>query len=191
MTELPGGEPVLDDELLYRRIPVSTKWYDLDRTPTLEPEAFRPNRNDDTGISVSRAKYKTVRQAATGRAGRKYYVAVVRARDLRGAGMEVAARPLSDDPSHAEITSLTYGNRKLKRAIEWRALLAELARGTTLSTSRRTVCDTRLLIANVATLTALQKRCPTQLFGSILARDSGGYSDRRPRSTSRLPPILP
>ncbi len=111
MTELLGGEPVLNDELLYRRIPVSTNWYDPDRTPPLEPEAFRPNRNDDTGISVSRAKYKTVYQAAMGRAGKEYYVAVVRAHDIRAAGMEVAARPLTDDPSHAEIG--TNGDRDI------------------------------------------------------------------------------
>jgi hypothetical protein len=55
----------------------------------------------------------------------EYFVAVLRASDLRAAGMEVAARPLPDDPSHAEITSLTYSNRKSKLAIEWRTLLAE------------------------------------------------------------------
>lgn len=125
MTDLLGCEPVLDDELLYRRVPASTNWFDPDRTPPLEPEAFRPNRNDDTGISVSRAKFKTAHQAAMGRPGKEYYVAVLRARDIRAAGMEVAARPLSNDPSHAEIISLTYSNRKSKQAIEWRALLAE------------------------------------------------------------------
>ncbi len=52
MTELLGGEPVLDDELLYRRIPASTKWYDPDRTPLLEPEAFRPNRNDPIAMTT-------------------------------------------------------------------------------------------------------------------------------------------
>jgi hypothetical protein len=94
MTELPGSEPVSDDELLYRRIPTSTGWYDANRVPPLEPEAFRPNRNDQAGISVARAKYKSVDQAAIGRAGKAYFVAVLRAGDLRAAGMEVAARPL-------------------------------------------------------------------------------------------------
>ncbi len=125
MTELPGSEPVQDDEILYRRTPATTNWYDPSRTPPLEPEAFRPNRNDDTGISLSRAKYKTAEQAAVGRAGNQYYVAVLRAGDIWAAGMEVAARPLPDDPSHAEIPTLTYDNRKSKQTIEWRALLAE------------------------------------------------------------------
>ncbi|HUG70894.1 MAG TPA: hypothetical protein VMM76_24310 [Pirellulaceae bacterium] len=125
MTELPGSDPILDDETLYRRIPVSTNWYDPNRSPALEPEAFRPNRNDESGISVARAKYTTMQQAALARVGKQYYVAVLRAGDIRAAGMELAARPLPDDPSHAEITSLTYESRKSKLAIEWRSLLAE------------------------------------------------------------------
>jgi hypothetical protein len=125
MTEPPGSEPVLDEELLYRRIPVSTGWYDANRTPPLEPEVFRPNRNDKTGISLARAKYKAIQQAASGRPGKQYHVAVLRAGDIRSHGMEIAARPLPDDPGHAEITSLTYDNRKSKQAIEWRTLLAE------------------------------------------------------------------
>ena len=98
MTELPGSDPILDDETLYRRIPASTHWYDPNRTPSLEPEAFRPNRNDESGISVARAKYTTMHQAALGRVGKQYYVAVLRAGDIRAAGMELAARPLSKLP---------------------------------------------------------------------------------------------
>jgi hypothetical protein len=89
MTELPGSDPILDDETLYRRIPESTNWYDPNRTPSLEPEAFRPNRNDESGISVARAKYTTMQQAALGRVGKQYYVAVLRAGDIRAAGMEL------------------------------------------------------------------------------------------------------
>mgnify|MGYP007026272002 CR=1 FL=1 len=122
MTHPPGSEPVLDEEILYRRIPASTNWYDPDRTPPLEAEAFRPNRNDESGVSLARAKYKTVEQAACGRAGKQYYVAVLRAGDMRAAGVDVAARPLADDPSHTEIPGLTYDNRKSKQAIEWRVV---------------------------------------------------------------------
>ena len=43
-----GTEPVADDELLYRRIPVSTKWY---TESGLSPEAFDPRRDETTGIS--------------------------------------------------------------------------------------------------------------------------------------------
>ena len=39
-------EPVGEGEILYRRIPVSTGWYQADKQPPLEPEAFRPTRSD-------------------------------------------------------------------------------------------------------------------------------------------------
>jgi hypothetical protein len=118
-------EPISDQEILFRRIPVSTGWYDPSRTPPLEPEAFRANRNDLAGISLSRAKYKTVEQAAEGRPGKSYYVAAFRAGDIRAAGMHVVASPTPADASHAEIANLTYDSRKSKQAVEWRALLAE------------------------------------------------------------------
>jgi hypothetical protein len=72
MTAMPDVEPISNDEILFRRIPVSTGWYDPSRTPPLEPEAFRPNRNDLTGISFSREKYETVDRAAQGRPGKSY-----------------------------------------------------------------------------------------------------------------------
>ena len=40
-------------------------------------------RNDVTGLSVSRAKYKSIQDAAKGLRGKAYYVAVLRAGDLR------------------------------------------------------------------------------------------------------------
>lgn len=57
--------------------------------------------------------------------GKSYYVALLRAADIRAAGMDVVPKPLPDDPGHAEIPELTYENRKSKQAIEWRTLLAE------------------------------------------------------------------
>ncbi|MBC8872772.1 MAG: hypothetical protein H8E44_25345 [Planctomycetes bacterium] len=125
MTEPPGVEPIEDDEILFRRVPASTGWYDPSRMPPLEPEAFRPNRNDLTGISLSRQKYKTVEQAAQGRPGKSYYVAAFRAGDIHAAGMHVVPSPTPDDTSHAEIADLTYDGRKSKQAMECRALLAE------------------------------------------------------------------
>ena len=114
-----------DEEILLRRVPASTGWYRPDQDPPLEPEAFRPNRNDTTGISLSRESYTTMEQAARGRSGKTYYVAVFRAGDLRRAGMEVVPRPVEGNPGHAEIGNLTYGSRKSRQATEWRFLLAE------------------------------------------------------------------
>jgi hypothetical protein len=124
MTQGPDVDPIADDEVLCRRIPASTGWYGPSRSPPLEPEAFRPNKNDTHGLSVSRQKYKSVEQAARGQPGKTYFVALLRAGDIRAAGMEVVPRPLPDDPGHAEIPELTYDTRKSKLAIEWRTRLA-------------------------------------------------------------------
>jgi hypothetical protein len=106
----PGSEPVAPDELLYRRVPLI--WYSPDTG--LSPQAFDPHKiNDTTGLSVSRAKYKTIDQAALGQPGKSYYVAVLRAVDLFQHGIQVVPRPnLPDDPGHAELPDLTAHNRK-------------------------------------------------------------------------------
>jgi len=117
-------EPISDDELLYRRIPAALHLYDPNAAPQLLPDAFRPNANDTTGLSVYRAKYKSVEEAARGRPDKQYYLAVLRAGDLRASGIEVVARPLESDPGHAEIPALTYQDRKTDRVLEWKVLLA-------------------------------------------------------------------
>jgi hypothetical protein len=49
----------------------------------LNDQAFAPHkRQDTTGISVSRARFKSVVEAAKGRPGKSYYVAVLRAGEL-------------------------------------------------------------------------------------------------------------
>jgi hypothetical protein len=120
-----GTEPVADDELLYRRIPASQGYYDPAIDPMPSPLAFKPTRNDLEGLSIYRAKYKSVEEAARGQPGKSYYVAVLRAADLRAVGIDVVPSPLKDDPEHAEIPGLTYDNRKLMPYFEWQTLLAE------------------------------------------------------------------
>ena len=83
MADFDSVQPVLDDEVLYRRIPASTGWYQGDKVPPLDPEAFRPNRYDITGISLSRENHTPIEEAARGQPGKDYYVAVFRAGDLR------------------------------------------------------------------------------------------------------------
>lgn len=123
-----GYEPIADDELIYRRVPVSTGWYDS-TSQDLMPEAFGPRKDDISGISVSRAKYKTVEQAAQGRPGKSYYVAVLLAGDIRRAGMTIEPRPEVPggiDPSHAEIIDLNAANRKEAITEDRQARLAKL-----------------------------------------------------------------
>jgi hypothetical protein len=124
MPALDGTEPIADDELLFRRIPVSQNWYDpaVDSKPS--PEAFRPTQVDTTGLSLSRDKYKRIEEVGRAVQGRRFYVAVLRAADLRAEGIPVEPHPIPDDPGHCEIPGLTYGNRKVDQSLEWKTLLA-------------------------------------------------------------------
>ena len=124
-------EPVADDELLYRRVPASTGWYD----PTsgmLKSEAFAPHKvNDATGLSVSRGKYKLLEEAALGRPGKTYYIAVINAGELRQAGIDVVPQPhlpSGYDPSHAELPGLNSSNRKATETLERQRVLVSLCR---------------------------------------------------------------
>ncbi|MHB1038251.1 MAG: hypothetical protein ACYC35_27825 [Pirellulales bacterium] len=123
-----GSEPVEDGELLYRRIPASTGWYDP-AAGVLKAEAFGPHKTQDiTGLSVARAKYKSIEEAARGTLGKSYFVAVLRASDLRKQGIDISPQPdLPDgrrDPAHAELPGLRADNRKATQTLEWQRLLA-------------------------------------------------------------------
>lgn len=119
----PGSESIADDELLYRRIPVSKNWYSNDG---LSPEAFDPRDDETTGISFYRAKYVTIEQAARGLSKKGYYVASFRASDLAANGIIVVPRPEADDPGHAELPDLRFDNREADEALGLKHLLAEL-----------------------------------------------------------------
>ena len=119
-----GTEPIADEEFLYRRIPASTDWYSTETG--LKPEAFGPLKTDATGLSISRAKYKSIEEAARGRPGKSYYVAVLRAGDLRQNGIEPAPKPMPDDPGHAELPDLNADNRKTDQTLELQRVLVSL-----------------------------------------------------------------
>lgn len=126
----PGEEPLVDDELIYRRIPTQPEFFNPAIDPDPTPRAFRPRKDDKTGISVYRAKYKSPEQVATNDRGKQFFVAVLNVGELRARGIEVAPDPnLPDDPGHAEITDLTYVNRKTPASKEIMVQLAhELTR---------------------------------------------------------------
>ncbi|MCX7411746.1 MAG: hypothetical protein NTZ32_27025 [Planctomycetales bacterium] len=133
MAEPAGTEPIDDDELIYRRIPVSMPWYSNGH---LSPEAFDPHpQRDITGISVSRSKHKTLEDAAKGPGRKGYFVAVFRAHDLRLRGIEVVPRPIHPDdpenpeydPGHAELPALTAQSRGSTPAEEAKLALTTLA----------------------------------------------------------------
>jgi hypothetical protein len=121
-----GNDPISDDEMLYRRIPVD--WYSTS-TGQLDDQAFAPHKTRDaTGLSVVRAKYKLIEEAAKGRQGKSYYVAVFRAGDLRREGMEIVPRPKGGDPGHAELPDLNASNRKSDITVERQQILVRLCR---------------------------------------------------------------
>jgi hypothetical protein len=104
--------PIADEELLYRRLPISMDWSDPVSSAKLSPNAFRPRDVDETGISVVRGHpYNTIEEAARGTSKKGYYIAVLRARDLRQNGIVVVPRPDPGTCGHAEITSINAANR--------------------------------------------------------------------------------
>jgi hypothetical protein len=122
-----GTEPIGDDEVLYRRVPVSQKWYTPGVDAELSRYAFNPSENDTTGICFSRAKYKTVEEAAVGYPGKRYYVAKLSASALRAIDIEIIPDPRPGDPGHCELRTLFYENRKSNQSIETMELLANNA----------------------------------------------------------------
>lgn len=123
MPEPLGQEPIGDDEFLYRRIPVSTNWCSGGE---LSPEAFDPRKDDLSGISLTRSKYRTPHESAVGSSRRGYYVAACSVRKLREAGFHCAPEPIEDNPGHAEITDVRFGNRESDRTKELKLQLANL-----------------------------------------------------------------
>ena len=124
MTPL-DADPVSDDELIYRRIPVSQGYYDPRVAPVPSPLALSPLVTTPPDSRCIARKYTSLETAARGRPGKSYYIAVLRAGDLRAAGIEVVSRLLEDAPGHAEIPGLTHEHRKSMPYFEWQTLLAE------------------------------------------------------------------
>ena len=125
-----GWEPIADDEFIFRRLSIGAIpiWYDP-ATGELSDQAFAPGKHDTTGISVSRSKYKSAEEAASGRPNKTYYVAKILAGKIREVGMSIEPRPEVPggiDPAHAEIPELNYLDRKSTKVIEWQRALVGL-----------------------------------------------------------------
>ena len=106
----PGEEPIEDDEILYRRVPAV--WCDGD---SVDEEAFLPHRkNDQDGLSLTRAQFKSIEEAAkppTLRPGKIYYVARLRASALHEADLSIEPKPLEFDQGHCVLPDLRSENR--------------------------------------------------------------------------------
>jgi hypothetical protein len=126
MPILDGNKPIGDEEILYRRVPVSQNWYDPTSGQKISSKAFAPRPEDTTGLSLSRdQEYNTPEQAAKGPSKKGYYVACVRAGDLRKSGLRVVPRPIDGNPGHAEIENLTASIRDSNEGLTFAMQLAE------------------------------------------------------------------
>ena len=122
----PSEQSLLaDDEVVYRRIPVSTRWH-VPGGPVL-PQAFRPRDDDVTGLSLVRAEpFNTPEQAGAGKSKQGYYVAALRVRDIRCNKMDVVPRPIPGVNGHVEISDLTLDQRDTPEGIGFANVLASL-----------------------------------------------------------------
>ncbi|MGH7135893.1 MAG: hypothetical protein ACREHD_09145 [Pirellulales bacterium] len=120
---MPGeDQPISDDETLYRRVPVSQNWI---RGGKILPEAFQPRRDDTTGLSVFRAKFRKLEDVAKGASKYGYYVLEMRAGDLRTADIEIVPKVDEQVPGHAEIPSLAFQQPETDLSLAHRQRLAD------------------------------------------------------------------
>ncbi len=113
-----GDDPVDDAEILYRRILPA---HFPQPSPHPSPKAFRPTKADTTGLSLFRAKHMSSEEVAAEGRGKSYYVAAVRAGDIRRSGMTLEC---TGGKAHVEIPELTYVDRKKPFAEEHQVGLA-------------------------------------------------------------------
>lgn len=125
MSAEDGAEPIEDDEFLLRRI--SLVYYNHERDEHPAVQSFVPTKHDSTGLSLYRLKYNTLEEVAAGGKRFKdkgYYVAMLRAGDLREHGMEVTPDPSKRNRGHAEIRSLNFENRNSDESAGFSHILA-------------------------------------------------------------------
>ena len=122
MSSPDESDPIADDEILYRRVPVSKEWID---EHGVSAEAFAPRKDDLTGLSVYRQRFLTLEDAARGASKQGYYVIELRAGDLRNAGIDIVATPLEGVRGHAEIPGLKYENPASNESLEIRQIVAD------------------------------------------------------------------
>jgi hypothetical protein len=128
--------PISDDEILLRLIPRKLEYYDPHRPTALSADAFKPHRaNDVDGLSMSRAKnlehpeFLTPEELAThGPSPHGYFVAELKAGDLRQNGIEIVPDPMAHNPGHVLLPRLNSANRKSDEVEEFMQRLKTLTR---------------------------------------------------------------
>jgi hypothetical protein len=123
------SEPVDDGEFVFRRI--HPDFYDPSLPLPVQGRAFRPSHNDDTGLSVLRARFAQPKDCLANADPAKvagYAVARLAVQDLRKLGLTVNPEPLpAGPPGHAVIPELSWQNYNANKK-RCRPILAELAK---------------------------------------------------------------
>lgn len=122
------NQPVEDEEFVYRRI--HQNFYDPKLTQAVLFEAFRPNKNDTTGLSVFRAQFAQPKDTlpADPAKAKDYYVARLAVQDLRKLGLTVVPEPQPNGPpGHAAIPEISYQAYQANKQ-SWKPILVELAK---------------------------------------------------------------
>jgi hypothetical protein len=130
--------PIEDDELLLRRIPVSRDWCHPAAEPPVQADAFGPAKFDTDGLSLSRAQsasrpeFLSIEQfGASGKAKQGYFVAVLRAGDLRAHGIAISEDPIvgdpdvPDNPGHVLLPQLNFADRTKPDVLQAMQILAD------------------------------------------------------------------
>lgn len=124
---MPSGvDQIADDEELYRRVPAC-----YFPNGIVSDQAFAPHKErDTTGLSLFRAQYKRIEDL--GKPGKTHCVAVLRAGDIRAAGMTIVARPDIGngqfDLAHVEVPELNSAAYKTTLTQERQRRLLEMSR---------------------------------------------------------------
>ncbi len=121
-------QPIDENEFVYRR--VHADFFDGSLLISVKSSAFRPSKNDITGLSVFRACFASPLDTLPPDAGKAkaYYVARLAVRDLAKLGLTVRAEPVSGGPpGHCVIPELTWQGYQGQKQ-HWKPILLELAK---------------------------------------------------------------
>jgi hypothetical protein len=122
-------DPVQADEFVYRRI--HRNFYDASIPTCIRREAFRPNPNDTTGLSVFRAAFLQPADTLANIDASKrsdYYVVRFAVQDLLRLGLTVVPEPVPNGPlGHAIIPELSWQAYQADKQ-RWKQIQVELAK---------------------------------------------------------------
>jgi hypothetical protein len=101
--------PIDPDEPILRRIPVTPGFYDRAKAPPVQAGAFRPNPNDNDGISFYRERELPVSELVrrTNKPARSFTIVRLTAGDLLNLGLTLQPKQEDEDwPGHLVVPEI-------------------------------------------------------------------------------------